>query len=83
MEGYAHVQRWSIKEMLMCGSGHWWIWSGAGVVNCVYAQVQWWSRVNMLMCRSDQLLICSCAVVVNGGCDHVEWWSMEGYAHVQ
>ena len=77
MEGYAHVQSWSLVDMLMCRGGQWWICSGAGVVNCVYAQVQqWWSLVDMLTCKSDQLSICSCAVVLNSGYIHVQELSM-------
>ena len=78
--GYAHVQWWSILDMLRCS---------AVVVNVEYAHVQWWSMVNilirssgyvhvkswsmrdMLMCSIVLWWICSCVELVNGGNAHV------------
>ena len=47
--GYAHVQWWSMLDILKCSGGQWWICSCAVVVNNGYVHAQSWSMVDMLM----------------------------------
>ena len=37
--GYAHVQSWSMVDMLMCRADQWWICSCVELVNGGYAHV--------------------------------------------
>ena len=52
IEGYAHVQSWSMVHILMCSGGQWWIFSCVELDNCGYTHVQWWSMLDMLRCSS-------------------------------